>query len=64
MALVICYTWKNIITREKTLSLHIKTINLKSQLQLGMINLICQMDHILCQTFKIISSILLKSMKL
>ena len=39
------YTWKN---------LHITTINLKSLLQLGMMNLICPMDHILFQTFKII----------
>ena len=35
-------------------------MNLKFLLQLGMINLICLMDHILFQTFKIILSILLK----
>ena len=45
-------------------NLHITTINLKSLLQLGMINLICLMDHIVFQTFKIILCTLLKNMKL
>ena len=55
--LSICYTWK-------ILNLHITTINLKYLLQLGMINLICLMDHILFQTFKIILNTLLKNMTL
>ena len=48
------------ITHGKILSLHITTINLKSLLQLGLMNLIFLMDHILFQIFKIISSTLLK----
>ena len=36
----IYYTWKNI-------NLHTTTINLKFQPQLGMMNLICLMDHML-----------------
>ena len=52
--------WKNI----KTLSLHITTVNLNYLLQLGLVSLICLMDHFLFQTYKIILSILLKSMKL
>ena len=47
-----------------TLSLHITTMNLKSQLHFGMMNLICLIDHILFQTFKTILSTLLKNMKL
>ena len=46
----IYYTWK-------TLSLHITTINLKSLFQLGMMSLICLMNHLFL-TFKIILSIL------
>ena len=42
----IYYTW----------NLHITTINLKFMLQLGMMNLICLMDHTLFQKFKIILS--------
>ena len=52
--------WKNI----KTLSLHITTVNLNYLLQLGLVSLICLMDHFLFQTYKIILSTLLKSMKL
>ena len=55
--LSIYYTWKNIKS-------DISTIKLKFLFQLGMMNLICLMDHILFQTFKIILSTLLKSMKL
>ena len=51
------YTWKNIKPAYKT-------INLKFLLQLGMMNLICLMDHALFQTFKIILSTLLKNIKL
>ena len=50
--LSIYWTWKN---------LHIATINLKFLLQLGMMNLICLMDHILFQSLKIFLSILLKA---
>ena len=52
--------WKNI----KTLSLHITTVNLNYLLQLGLVSLICLVDHFLFQTYKIILSTLLKSMKL
>ena len=52
--------WKNI----KTLRLHITTVNLNYLLQLGLVSLICLMDHFLFQTYKIILSTLLKSMKL
>ena len=55
---------KVFITQGKTLSLHIATINLKSLLQLGMINFICLMDLILFQIFKITLSTILKNMKL
>ena len=48
--LSIYYIWKN-IKRPKTI------INLKHQLQHGIINLDCLMDHILYQIFKIILSI-------
>ena len=44
--------------------LHIATINLKSLLQLGMMNSICLMDHILFQTFKIILNLLTRNTKL
>ena len=40
----------------KTLSLHITTINLKSLFPLGVMNLICLMDH-LFRVYKIILSI-------
>ena len=40
--------------------LHITTTNLKFLLELGMMNLIYLMDHILFQTFNIILIILLK----
>ena len=46
------------------LILHITKINLKFQLQLGMINLTCLMDHILFETFKTILSTLLKTIRL
>ena len=49
---------------EKNNNVYIMTINLKYLLQLGMMNLIYLMDHILFQTFKIILNILLKKMKL
>ena len=45
------------------LNLHITIINLKYLLQLGMMNLICLMDHILFQIYKIIFNTLLKNMK-
>ena len=48
--LSICYTWKN-------LKAHTITINLKYQLQRGMINLNYRMVYILYQIFKIILSI-------
>ena len=54
--LSICYTW-----RGKTLNLHIPTWNLRYLLQYAMMNLICLMDHILCQIFKIILSTLLRN---
>ena len=53
--LSIYYTWKNIKSQYN---------NLKFLLQLGIINLICLMDHILFQTFKIILSTLVKNMRL
>ena len=56
--LSIYYTLKNIN------NIHIITINLKYLLQLGMMNLICLMDHILFHTFKIILNIILKNLKL
>ena len=40
------------------------TINLKHQPQLGLINLICLMDHVQSQIFKITLSMLLKNMRL
>ena len=42
------------ITHRKTLNLNITTISFKFLLQLGMMNLIYLMDHILFQAFKII----------
>ena len=48
----------------KTLNLHITTINLKYLLQLGMMNLICLMDHILFLMYRIILNTSLKKMKL
>ena len=54
----------SIFTQEKTLSLHIITINLKFMLHLGMINLIYLMDHILFQTFNIILNVLLRNKRL
>ena len=45
---------------EKIEQSHIRTINLKYQLQHVMKNLNCLMDHILCQIFKINLSISLK----
>ena len=51
---------KVFIAHGKTLNLHITRINLKFLLQLGMMNLIYLMDHILFQIFKIILSTLLK----
>ena len=55
--LSIYYTGKNI-------KLDITTINLKSLFQLGMMNLICLMDQIQFQTFKIILSLLSTNTKL
>ena len=55
--LSIYYTWK-------TLNLHITTIDLKYLLQLGMMNLICLMDHILFPIYNIILNIILKNIKL
>ena len=55
--LSIYYTLKNITSAYTT-------INLKFLLQLGMMNLIYLMNHILFQTFKVILSISLKNMKL
>ena len=49
---------------KKTLNLRTTTINLKPLLHLGMMNLICLMDHILFDTFKIILNTLLKNLKL
>ena len=46
------------------LSLNITTINLKFLLQLGMMNLICLMDHILFLIYKIILNTSSKNMKL
>ena len=51
------------IIHGKTLNLYI-TINLKFLFQLGMIYLICLLDHTLFQIFKIILNTLLKNMKL
>ena len=45
--LSIYWTWKNI-------KAYTITINLKDQLQPGMINLKCLMDHVLFEIFKII----------
>ena len=45
------------ITHGKTSKAHLITMNLKYQLQHGMINLIYLMDHILYQIFKIILNI-------
>ena len=51
--LSIYYTWKNIKPAYDT-------INLKSLFRLGMMNLICLLDHTLFQTLKIILNTLLK----
>ena len=51
----IYYAWKNIKSAYK---------NNKFLLQLGMMNLIYLMDHILCQTFQIILSTPLKNIKI
>ena len=53
----IYYTWRNIKSAYNN-------NKLRFLLQLGMMNLICLMDHILFETFKIILSALLKNMKL
>ena len=53
--LIIYYTWKNI-------KRHIRKSYLKYQVQNGMKNLNYRMDHILCQIFKIILNVYLKSM--
>ena len=50
--LSICYTWKNIKSEYNNNKFKITTINLKYMLQLGMINLICLMDHILFLMYK------------
>ena len=52
--LSIYWTWKNI-------NLHITTTNLKYLFQLGMMNLIYLMYHVLFQTCTIILNILLKT---
>ena len=49
---------------QKTLNLHITTINLKCLLKLGMTNLICLMGYILFQRFKLVLNTSLKNMKL
>ena len=46
----------------KILNSHIRTLNLKYQLEHGMNNLNYLMDHILYQIFKIILNVYLKSM--
>ena len=51
------------ITHGNILDLLIRTINLKSLLQRGIMTLIFLMDHIMFQTFKIICNVLLKNMK-
>ena len=48
------------ITRRKTQKAHTIIINLEYLLQYGMMNLNCQMNHILYQIFKIILSIFKK----
>ena len=48
----------------KTLNPNITTINLKYLLPLGMMNLICLMDHIQLQTFRITLNLSSKNMKL
>ena len=53
--LSIYYAWHNVMFAYS---------NNKSLLQLGMMNLICLMDHVLFQTFKNILSTLLKNMKI
>ena len=50
-----------LIKHGKMLNLHIITINLKHLFQLGMMNFICLMDHILFQTYKIALIISLKN---
>ena len=50
-----------LIKHGKMLNLHIITIHLKYLLQLGMMNLICLMDHILFLTYKIFLIISLKN---
>ena len=55
--LSIYYIWKNIKSAYTT-------TYLKSLLQLGMINLVCLMYHIMFQTFKIILNISLRNMRL
>ena len=55
--LSIYYTWKNIISEYNN-------NKFKISLQFGMMNLICQMDHILFLTFKIILNVSSKNMKL
>ena len=55
--LSIHYTWK-------TLNLHIATINLKYLLPLEMMDLICLMDHIQSQTFRITLNLSSKNTKL
>ena len=54
----------NIITHGKTLNQHTVTISLKFQYRLGMMNLICLMDHILLQTFKTTLNLSLRNAKL
>ena len=55
--LSICYTLKNIKSEYNT-------VNLKFLLQLGMMNLICLMEAIPLQIYRIILNISLKNMKL
>ena len=58
------WSFQAFITYGGILKLNITTRNLKFQLQLGMINLTCPMDHIQFQIFKIILSMLLKNKRL
>ena len=51
------------IPHGKTLNQHTTTINLKVQHQLGMMNLICLMDHILLMTSKITLNLSSKNTK-
>ena len=55
--LSICYTWKGIESAQSII------INFKLQPHLGMTNLICLVDHILLQTFRITLNLSSKNTK-